>query len=304
MTELLLIAGVQKAATTSLFHVLAAHPQVAASRIKEPQYFAFRAPPRYAGPGDEAFGASIVTTERDYAALWSDSGPCSYRMEASTFYSIIPMAPSRIGCEAPGARVILVLRDPIERAYSAFMHMRRDMREPLVDFMAALDAEEDRRLAGWSPSFWYQCVSRYAVQLERFLASVAPGRVHVVLYEELVSDPGRATRSIAEWLGLGPFEFPPLMRHNPSGEVSSSLARRLLFTSSPLRSRLRQILPRAAHTAVVRMRNGVVAKDCVPGAAVAAMAPDARVDARAVARVIGRPDLPDLWPTTFGATRT
>jgi len=126
---------------------------------KEPRFFAFVGqPPPFTGPGAEHFRHETVTEMSAYQALFASATPAQRCGEASPVY----LSATHAGVSAaamrrmtPDVRLIAILRQPAERAYSAYWHHRRLGIEPLTDFGAALAAEERRREAGWLPGFPY-----------------------------------------------------------------------------------------------------------------------------------------------------
>ena len=89
----------------------------------------------------------------------------------------------------PDAKLIAVVRDPIDRAYSNWMHLWSDGLEPIADFEAACDAESDRITAGWAPFWHYRRLGLYGEQLEHLLTCFPREQVHVVRYRDLVDRP-------------------------------------------------------------------------------------------------------------------
>ena len=132
-----LIIGAMKSGTTSLYHYLKQHPQIYMSSIKEPNFFALE------GSNLDFNGAegkeqiqrlikreSIINIE-EYRALFRRAAHETAIGEASPMYLYSPEAPYRIRYYVPEAKLITILRNPVERAYSAFLYMTRDGREPL-----------------------------------------------------------------------------------------------------------------------------------------------------------------------------
>ena len=127
-----LIIGAPKAGTTALHAALARHPQIYASPVKEPKYYmcADAPPPAYAGRVMRTASRSGSGGGEDYAALFADAPEDALRLESTPFYLYLPDARRRIAEELPEARLIVVVRDPIDRAYSNWMHLWVDGLEP------------------------------------------------------------------------------------------------------------------------------------------------------------------------------
>ena len=199
-----LVIGAPKAGTTALHAALARHPQVYASPVKEPKYYlcADAPPPAYTGPGDAHSGREWVWRRGDYERLFAPAPPDALRLESTPFYLYSPAARRRIAEELPAARLIAVIRDPIDRAYSNWMHLWVDGLEPEADFVAAWHAEDARVAAGWAPFWHYRRMGRYGEQLADLLHRVDRERVLVLRYWELVSQPTETLNRVCRFLGV------------------------------------------------------------------------------------------------------
>jgi hypothetical protein len=196
--------GAPKAGTTALHAALARHPQVYASPVKEPKYYLCcdSPPPAYSGPGDAHSRREWIWRQADYAALFAAAPPDALRLESTPFYLYVPAARRRIADELPEAKLIVVVRDPIDRAYSNWMHLWVDGLEPLSDFVAAWRAEDERVAAGWAPFWHYRRLGRYGEQLADLLGRVDRDRVLVLRYWQLVSEPVATLNRVASFLGI------------------------------------------------------------------------------------------------------
>lgn len=195
--------------------------------------------PRYAGPGDEeAVNRNAVVSEDDYLELFRDGSECPWRGEASTSYLYLAAAVRGIRHRIDDPRLLVLLRDPADRAYSAYRYMRGQEREPCDTFSAAL-ADEERRIAdGWSPIWHYRRASHYRPQLERLLDAFSSDQVHVTLFDDLQDRPGEVFASIFSWLGVDDSFEVPVDSHNRSGAVRS---RALGYLLKPSRTRQRVV---------------------------------------------------------------
>jgi hypothetical protein len=211
-----LIIGAQRAGTTSLFDALARHPYVARPTTKEVHFF------------DDNFWRGTdwyrlffpLRLSREYARR---RGRDLIGLDATPSYLFHPAVPERVAATLPGAPLLVILRDPVDRAYSHYQHARRRNVERL-SFSDAVAAEE-RRLAGErerlasdlryrSTRFLHRSyISRglYAEQLERWLAHFPRTQVHVVFAEEFFARPADVYAETIAFLGLPawePAEFP------------------------------------------------------------------------------------------------
>src|SRR3954454_7870144 len=112
-----LLIGAPKAGTTALHVALAGHPQLAMSTVKEPKFFLGDGPPPTGGgPGDAKTYSEYVWRRADYEALWDAARPGQLLGESTTLYLGDPQAHRRIHALIPNAKLVAVLRDPIDRA--------------------------------------------------------------------------------------------------------------------------------------------------------------------------------------------
>lgn len=216
-----LVIGAQRAGTSSLYKYLEAHPQLHASVRKETEYFTF-----WHERGERWYRAHFPTEMRMAAAR--RRGPAR-SFEATPYYLFHPHAPARAAHLVPGARLIAMLRDPVDRAWSHWQHEVRGGRERLsFDEAIAAEAarigpEEERLLA--DPTyrsnphhrFSYLARGRYAVQLERWLAHFPREQLLVVRSEDLYTDPAVTFRRIVEHIGVEPWEPTDFRNHSYDG---------------------------------------------------------------------------------------
>ena len=202
------IAGAPKAGTTALHAALAGHPGLRLSRPKEPKYFLRDGtpPPRHEhrGPGDAHSRQEWVWRERDYLALWRDAPPDVLLGESTPFYLADPAAQRRIARAAPDAKFVVMLRDPVDRAYSNWMHLWSDGLEPISDFVRAVEAEDSRRAAGWAPFWRYRGLGAYGAQLHHLFRYVDREQVLVLRYRALVDQPEQTIGEVLGFLGVQP----------------------------------------------------------------------------------------------------
>jgi hypothetical protein len=199
-----LVIGVPKAGTTALHAALARHPQLYLSAVKEPKFFLTDGPPprRGGGPGDTQTYREHVWRRQDYEALF-DSAPAGLlRGESTPFYLHDRLAQRRIRTLLPRAKLIVILRDPVERAHSNWTHMWSAGLEPIGDFLLAC-AEEERRVAdGWSAFWHYRGLGRYGEQLADLFTLFPRDQVLVLRYRYLVDMPTEALDMICAFLGV------------------------------------------------------------------------------------------------------
>lgn len=220
------IAGAAKSGTTSVARYLEEHPQVYMSPIKEPSYFARDIIPalqpanwarnqrgltRYLnGPMRERRGGVVLDWE-SYLRLFGNVRGEIAIGEASTAYLISPNAPLDIRAAVPDARIIIILRNHVERAYSTYLMFCRNGR--LRASFSEVIRSEGGRLAEWRRMILE--TRRIAPGFERFLSTFPRRQIRWYFHEELSADPLDVMRSIYHFLGVDP-DFRPdvTRRHN------------------------------------------------------------------------------------------
>jgi Sulfotransferase family len=198
------LIGAPKAGTTALHAALSRHPRLHLSPVKEPKFFLCDGiPPRgHAGPGDAHSAREWIWRRDRYEALFAGAPAGALRGESTPFYLHDPRAHERLRALVPEARLIALLRDPVDRAHSNWLHLWSDGLEPIPDLPAACRAEEGRARAGWAPFWHYRGLGRYGEQLEHLYSLFDPAQVHVLRYRQLVDQPEATLDGIAEFLGV------------------------------------------------------------------------------------------------------
>jgi hypothetical protein len=223
------IVGAPKAGTTALHAALATHPQVFMARVKEPKYFLYGGlrPVPTRGPGD-AHGIREAVWRRDrYEALFSGAPPGRLRGESTAFYLQDPLALRRIRSEIPYAKLVAIVRDPVDRAYSNWLHLWADGLEPIGDFVAAFNAEDERMAAGWGYFWHYRRLGRYGEQVATAIDLFGRDRLHLLRYRDLVDRPAEALDGVCDFLGLD---------RNHTGAVPPENTRRFVAPSTRTRA--------------------------------------------------------------------
>lgn len=199
-----LLVGAPKAGTTALHVALAGHPRLYLSAVKEPKFFLTDGapPPGPGGPGDAQTFKAYVSRRADYEALFDPAPAGTLRGESTTLYLHDRAAHRRIAALLPAAKLIAVVRDPVDRAHSNWTHLRSAGLEPEPDFVRACALEDERSARGWGPFWRYLDLGRYGRQLQHLYSVVPRERVHVVLYRHLRHQPDRTLDRICDFLGV------------------------------------------------------------------------------------------------------
>jgi hypothetical protein len=238
-----LVIGAQKSGTSALVRLLRSHPDVFLPDVKELHFFVrdefFAQGDRYLDPFYGEAGDEALLGGGDVDLLYA------------------PAAAGRVHAHNPRMRLLAVLRNPVDRAYSAFWFARRLGFEDAATFEEALAREEARRRGGYFErhQLTYLDHGHYAEQLERFLAFFERDRLRVLLSEELRDRPAEQARATLRWLGLraAPTLEDPGRRVNVAGVPRSLFLQKLLRSDDSWAKRqLRRVLPRSLRYELMR----------------------------------------------------
>lgn len=228
-----MIIGAARSGTTALCNILQQHPDVYFSPLKEPHFMAFNgAAMDFRGPGDEALiNSEAVTGFDDYCRLFA--GVRGERAvgegSVSTLYYHQP-AIDNIRRYTPDARLVVLLRNPIQRAYSSFMYMTAHGYEPLSDFERALDEEQARIDSNWHHIWHYTRMGFYSGQLSAFWEALGSERMQVILFDDLKSNPQETVRDLFTFLEVdSDFQPETSTEVNRSGVPRSRLLQYALY---------------------------------------------------------------------------
>lgn len=213
------IIGAPRSGTTSLHNYLSQHPNVFMTRLKEPRYFAYKDEVvDCQGPADPVtFNRSTITKRDEYMRLFRGVNRQKIVGETSPIYMYrADVAAENIAQAVENPRIIAILRNPIDRAYSDFLNMVRLAREPLLDFRTALEKESERIDKNWSPFYYYTEKGMYARQLKKYYNVFDKSQIKVFLFEELVEDEQRVMKQIMEFLNLERLKLDVDEKHNRS----------------------------------------------------------------------------------------
>ncbi len=240
-----LIIGAAKAGTTALHEYLQQHPQIYMTPTKETNFFAFEGEEiNFQGTGDEALKEFSITDLDTYRAQFTGISTELAIGEACPSYLYYPQAAGKIKTYIPDVRLIVILRNPVDRAYANFLHTVRDDREPHTDFALALQ-DEARRIANNWEWFWhYVQVGFYGNQLKHYYEIFAPSQIKVYLYEDLKENAIALLQDIFRWLEVDDTFVPDMaLRPNKSGMPKNQLLHQILTKPNPLKTLLKPLFP-------------------------------------------------------------
>jgi hypothetical protein len=211
-----LLVGAAKCGTSSLYHYLQQHPDIFMSPVKEPRFFSNRAANPGSGPGDVANSQKSVGSFNEYVKLFQKSKGKKAVGEASvdTMFHFERTIPA-IQHYLHDPRIVIILRNPVDRAYSAYNYHVRDGRENL-SFADALIMEEKRKEDGYMCMWQYQKGGLYAERVRDFQKNFT--NVQVLLYDDLKKNVLTLLRCLYAFLDVQPDFVPDTShRYNVSG---------------------------------------------------------------------------------------
>jgi hypothetical protein len=220
--------------------------------VKETNFFALEGKNAsdFQGPGDQKAlsGSSkyvtTITDRSEYLELFQNADDGMVCGEACPLYLYHPDAPKRIRQYAPDVQLFAILRNPVDRAYSAYWMLKGAGREPAESFRKGLRREQKRIERHWEYSWHYKRVGLYAEQLRRYLQYFDRDQLHIYLFEEFVSDPEAFTRGVFRTLGLDDdVALSTSTQRNASGESRFRLVSSLLEEESWLRQTASALIP-------------------------------------------------------------
>lgn len=201
----LFVVGAAKAGTTAIYHYFKAHAQIYVSEnVKEANYMAyFDGLPHFTGPGDMTAGpGNSVTNLADYLDLYADRKDELVAADVSPCYLHLSQAAGKIAALCPRAKIVMVLRNPIESALSMFSMMYRDRRESCDSFVEAFHRSQQRIAAGWEWAWDYQNCFMYSQQVARYLNLFPREQLFIRRYGELKNTPEKFYGELTEFIGV------------------------------------------------------------------------------------------------------
>lgn len=232
----LFVIGAPRCGTTSLYAALKQHPAVYASVLKEPHHYA----------ADLPVQPHTVVDREDYRVLFRGGESCRYRAEASVWYLYSPHAAAAIAEAHPDARVLVLLREPVEMVLSLYALYLRTGNEAETDAdRALLRAAPVRHERSYFPfGMHYRNLLRYDLALAHWRSRFDASRLRVLFYEEFYTDPAAAFADLCVWLEIDPTAPVRFDRAGAAAAVRMTALRQLRALPAHLRAKLN---PQAVH---------------------------------------------------------
>jgi len=225
----LLLIGAAKSGTTSIYQYLKSHPEIFFPDLKEPKFitsqfiqFPFK------GPGDEMVEKFFAKSLDTYLSLYENvtSEHVIGDASADTLYyyqKSIPVIKKTLG----DPKVLIILRSPIDRAFSSFLHMKRDKRE-LLSFSRALKEENNRIKNNYEFIWHYTKVGLYYAQVKNYTDNFK--NVHICLFDDLKNDIEGTLKKVFIFLKVDPDFLPPNLqqKYNENINIHSDVLENIL----------------------------------------------------------------------------
>ena len=269
-----LVIGAARSATTSLHYYLEQHPAISMSSIKEPNFFAFDhadSPPSPLFDPASPIAVKSVSDRDAYEALFAHAASGDVVGEASPLYLYVREAPEQIARLLDRPRFIAVLRNPIDRAYSHWLHIHRTSAEDAVaGFRAACEREiaGGRAYAPYGSGTHVLRMGLYDEQLDRYVARFGAESLLVLDYALVTGQPEAALDRVCDHLGVARHTFETTVQYNRSGVTSGPVGTRLTRLVRAAQPRIKAVLPVAVARRLGRMRAALdrptAAPECPP----------------------------------------
>tara|TARA_Y100000588_G_scaffold7434_1_gene8700 strand:- start:9638 stop:10540 length:903 start_codon:yes stop_codon:yes gene_type:complete len=238
-----IISGFPKCGTTSLHYYLSEHPEIYMPDQKELHFFTNKIfSDENKGAGDSILAKTHIKNLKNYQKCFEKGK--NYRIigETSPSYINYPKLFPKISKTLSNPKIIVLIRDPIKRAYSNYLHLLREQRETL-SFEEALKQEEIRKALKYADFWYYKFNSTYYKKISKAIEVFS--NVLIITQEELSQEPRQTIKKTYEFLGADP-EFKPkslTKTYNPGGVYKKNIVTSLIFKPSLAKNILKRAVP-------------------------------------------------------------
>jgi len=234
----ILIVGAAKSGTTSLHNYLNQHPDIFMCSPKEPHFLINQE------IGIDRIPVGISEFKR-YRNLFSAGKTCKYRGESSVMYLMFPeiVIPKIKKILGENTKIIIMLRNPVDRAYSGYQHNKRYDVDENLEFEEAWNICEDRynKIKHMTPATRYKELGMYYKQVKSFMASFT--NVHVIIYDDYQDDINKCLEKVFRFLSVNKLNLDTTTRHMVGGwEWKNGRLKHLLIKKNRFRSILKKIV--------------------------------------------------------------
>lgn len=248
-----LIIGAAKGGTTSLYYYLDQHPQIYMSPLKEPRFFALEGEELNFQNPDQSINHTSVTSLSEYYKLFEGVTDEIAIGEASPLYLYSEKAVERIDHYVPDAKLIAVLRNPIDRAYSCYKHL---IAQETLSFAEALREEDNRIQKKWAHLWHYRRGGYYYAQLKRYFDKFDHQKLKIYLFDDLIANPLDVIQDLFSFLEVDNSFAPEMTHKNVSNNPKVKVLQNILSERNTLRTFAKQVVPEQLRVSVAeKVRN-------------------------------------------------
>ena len=221
--------GVQKGATSTLHDILVQHPNLGLPNFKETHFFS----------DDKKYEKGL----QYYFKNNFKKSDATFMGEIDPEYCYFPKTAIRIHKAFPNCKIIFILRNPVDRAYSQYLMTKRIGRETL-GFIEAVYSE-NQRLNNYFSQLHYSYISRgfYTKQITRYYNLFGKENVGVFLFEDIIKNPSKIVKEISQFIGLPDYDYDYEIKSNVASEAKSTIIRDFIFKPNKLKKYVGKILP-------------------------------------------------------------
>lgn len=250
------IVGSVKCGTTTLYSYLQKSAQVFMPVQKEPHYFIRKVHDlNYQGPKDGSFFIKYPNSLPEYEKLFKEAEGEELVGEASTMYMFYKDTAKALNEYNPEAKIIAIIRNPIERAFSHYLHHIREGTAAAKSFSEAIQDELSGKRDEWAPQRRFIEIGRYADQLSEYLEVFPENQVLILKFEDFIGSPNETLSQVATFLGIeNIFHEKEIKKHNASGVPKNDKLHSFYLKSLKFS---RKVFPFLTHSPLSKLRKKI-----------------------------------------------
>jgi hypothetical protein len=238
-----IIIGAGKSGTTALHHFLSVHPEVFMTPVKETNFFELEGLPTHTDPADDPdrlyHYPQSINNWSDYKALFAQAIDVKAIGEASPMYLYGKRAPQHIHEKLPNVKLIAILREPVDRLYSRWLHLLRDGNDPIGNFEGCLNRDS----IWWKRNDLVQ-EGFYGTHLARYVELFPNDQLKIFLHDDLKHNSSKVMKELFDFIGVdSSFQAPLEREYNVSGKPKNSAVDRLIGSNSFVIQTAKKIAP-------------------------------------------------------------
>ncbi len=255
-----LVLGAARSATTSLHYYLDQHPRIVMSSIKEPNHFAFDhsvSPPAPLIDPASPIVTKSIRDRRAYEDLFAHGPSDAVAGEASPLYLYVRETPEQVERVLDAPRFVAVLRNPIDRAYSHWLHIRREAADAAIEgFRRSCEAEMagGREYTPYAGATHVLRMGLYDEQLQRYVDRFGADRMLALSYDDVVGDPQSQIDRICDHVGVDRHRVDTETQFNRSGVTRSRTGAAMTAAMRSAQPKLKAVLPPSVTRRLGRLR--------------------------------------------------